>query len=150
MDNQTDILLRKIDELYKADVPELVYERAKLALLDYIGVTLAGTEAMKEKVKEYFAAAQPEAGIFTAIGVSTKCNLKDAVFLNGLHAHAMDFDDGTNAGIIHLGSPVFSVLLPLTQRCQADMKKLLRSAIIGYEMSYTLATTIQPRHKEMG
>lgn len=150
MGNRTDVLLQQIDEVYKADLPEHVYERARLALLDYIGVTLAGTEAMKERVKEYYAAVQPEAGDYIAIGVSAKCNLKDAVFLNGLHAHALDFDDGTNAGIIHLGSPVFSVLLPLAQNCHADMEKFLRAAIIGYEMSYTLATTIQPKHKEIG
>lgn len=150
MENQTDILLQKIDELYKADMPEHVYERTKLALLDYLGVTLAGARDMRERVQEYFAAAQPETGQFSAIGVSTKCTLKDAVFLNGLNAHALDFDDGSNAGIIHLGSPVFSVLLPLAQSCQADMEKLLRSAMIGYEMSYTLATSIQPKHKEMG
>ena len=38
-------------------------------------------------------------------------SMNNAVFINGLNGHALDFDDGTNAGIIHLGSPIFSVLL---------------------------------------
>ena len=62
------------------------------------------------------------AGAFTAVGVKQKMGLKDAVFLNGLNGHALDFDDGTNTGIIHLGSPIFSVLLPLAQNMILHIK----------------------------
>ena len=37
-----------------------------------------------------------EPGEITAIGLGRKMNLKDAVFLNGLNGHELDFDDGTN------------------------------------------------------
>lgn len=49
----------------------------------------------------------PETGEFNTIGTGKRLSLKEAVFLNGLNAHALDFDDGTNSGIIHLGSPIF-------------------------------------------
>lgn len=49
----------------------------------------------------------PESGEFNAIGTGKRLALKEVVFLNGLNAHALDFDDGTNSGIIHLGSPIF-------------------------------------------
>ena len=76
--------------------------------------------------------------------------MKEAVFLNGLNAHALDFDDGTNSGIIHLGSPIFSLLLPLAQRYGTTIENLLKAAIVGYEASYTLAVSIQPKHKALG
>ena len=76
--------------------------------------------------------------------------MKEAVFLNGLNAHALDFDDGTNSGIIHLGSPIFSLLLPLSQRYGNTVAEVLRAAIIGYEASYTMAVSIQPKHKALG
>ena len=76
--------------------------------------------------------------------------LKEAVFLNGLNSHALDFDDGTNSGIIHLGSPIFSLLIPLSQRYGIGITNMLKAAITGYEASYTMAVSIQPRHKAMG
>ena len=67
-----------------------------------------------------------------------------------MNAHALDYDDGTNSGIIHLGSPVFSLLLPLAERFDVPLDIMLRSAVIGYEVSYTLAISIQPTHKQLG
>mgnify|MGYP000040148715 CR=1 FL=1 len=60
------------------------------------------------------------------------------------------FDDGTNSGIIHLGSPIFSLLLPLAQRYDIKLEEMLKAAVIGYEVSYTMAVSIQPGHKAMG
>ncbi|MBR3334669.1 MAG: MmgE/PrpD family protein, partial [Clostridia bacterium] len=76
--------------------------------------------------------------------------LKEAVFLNGLNGHALDFDDGTNSGIIHLGSPIFSLLIPLAQRYNITIDEMLKAAVVGYEASYTMAVSIQPGHKAMG
>ena len=131
----TDIFLVRIRNAFADEIPERVYKRAKESLLDYIGVTLAGAEAISDKLQAYLQFAEPEAGAFTAVGVKQKMGLKDAVFLNGLNGHALDFDDGTNTGIIHLGSPIFSVLLPLAQKYDITYKKFLKAAVIGYETS---------------
>lgn len=132
------------------DIPEPVMERAKRSLLDYLAVTCAGAEFQKDKLQRYFDFAQPEEGRFKAIGTGKNLVLKEAVFLNGLNGHALDFDDGTNSGIIHLGSPIFSLLLPLCQRYDIGIEQMLRAAIVGYEASYTMAVSIQPIHKAMG
>ena len=125
-------------------------ERAKKSLLDYLAVTCAGATFQKEKLKGYYDFAKPEEGEFKAIGTNRNLVLKEAVFLNGLNAHALDYDDGTNSGIIHLGSPIFSLLIPLSQRYGIGIDDLLHAAIIGYEVSYTLAVSIQPHHKALG
>ena len=57
------------------------------------------------------------------------------MFLNGLNGHALDFDDGTNSGIIHLGSPIFSLLIPLAQRYKISVEDMLKAAIIGNEIN---------------
>ncbi len=119
-------------------------------MLDYIGVTLAGAKANRLRLEAYLANADPETGRSTLIGMNMKTNLKEAVFLNGLNAHTLDMDDGTNHGIIHLGSPIFSVLIPLAERNHISIENMLRAAIIGYEASFTMAVSIQPRHKAMG
>lgn len=139
-----------IDNVAKKAIPGEVMARARRSLLDYLAVTCAGAEFQKQKLEGYFAFAEPEEGAFKAIGTGKNLVLKEAVFMNGLNAHALDFDDGTNSGIIHLGSPIFSLLIPLSQRYDKSIDELLRATVIGYEASYTMAVSIQPKHKALG
>ena len=148
--NRSIEFLNAVDGVRKKDMPIEVIERAKNSLLDYLAVTCAGAAFQKEKLDKYFAFAQPEEGKFRAIGTGKDLALKEAVFLNGLNGHALDFDDGTNSGIIHLGSPIFSLLLPLAQRYGKTVEEVLKATIVGYEASYTMAVSIQPGHKAMG
>ncbi|MBR3016530.1 MAG: MmgE/PrpD family protein [Clostridia bacterium] len=142
--------LHSIDSVWKTPVPDEVMVRAQRSLLDYLAVTCAGAEFQKDKLEKYWAFAQPEEGKFRVIGTGKDTVLKEAVFLNGLNGHALDFDDGTNSGIIHLGSPIFSLLIPLAQRYDIGVNDMLKAAIVGYEASYTMAVSIQPGHKAMG
>lgn len=148
--NISEEFLKNIHELQKKEIPQPVMDRAKQSLSDYLAVTSAGVKFQFDKLKKYYEFAMPEKGEFTVIGTNQKLVLKEAVYLNGLNAHALDFDDGTNSGIIHLGSPIFSLLLPLAQRYDIDLEKMLKAAVIGYEASYTMAVSIQPGHKAMG
>lgn len=148
--NRSIEYLKMVDDIWKTPVPEIVMTRSRRSLLDYLAVTCAGARFQEDKLKKYWAFAQPEEGKFRAIGTGKDLVMKEAVFLNGLNGHALDFDDGTNSGIIHLGSPVFSLLLPLSQRYGIGVRDVLRAAIIGYEASYTMAVSIQPGHKAMG
>lgn len=142
--------LKNVDVLSNEKKKIGVNPRAFLSLLDYIAVTSAGARFQSDKLKSYCDFIEPETGSFTAVGTGKKFALKETVFLNGLNGHALDFDDGTNAGIIHLGSPIFSLLLPLAQKFDISVKKLLKAAVIGYETSFTLAISIQPGHKALG
>lgn len=148
--NKSLEFLKAIDGVWKTPVPQEVMARARRSLLDYIAVTCAGAAFQKDKLEKYYAFAQPEEGKFKAIGTGRDFVLKEAVFLNGLNGHALDFDDGTNSGIIHLGSPIFSLLIPLAKRHGISVEDMLRAAITGYEASYTMAISIQPGHKAMG
>lgn len=148
--NVSQSFFAEIDKIAKREIPVEVMERAKRSLLDYLAVTCAGAAFQKGKLNRYFDFSQPEKGDFKAIGTAKNLVLKEAVFLNGLNAHALDFDDGTNSGIIHLGSPIFSLLLPLSQRYGITIENMLKAAIAGYEASYTLAVSIQPKHKALG
>jgi 2-methylcitrate dehydratase PrpD len=146
--NKTDLFLRNINELKTKEIPATVKLKFKLSLLDYIGVTLAGVKAQGEKLAVMITEA--DEGNTPVIGIDKKLSMENAIFYNGLNAHALDFDDGTNTGIIHLGSPVFSVLLPMAKRNRIPADTFMKAALIGYETSFTMAVTIQPKHKERG
>lgn len=146
--NKTDLFLLSINEFSQKPIPEPVKLRFKLALLDYIGVTFAGVKAQGDRLPEMIS--ETDDGKSPVIGIDKDLAMENAVFYNGLNAHALDFDDGTNAGIIHLGSPVFSVLLPIAARQHVAADEFIRAAIVGYEAAFTMAISIQPKHKELG
>lgn len=148
--NKTKVFISNILSIIEKNLDNEVIKKSKRSLLDYIGVTLAGTTALKEKFDKYMEFSNPEPGKITAVGLNKKMTMKDAVFFNGLNGHALDFDDGTNMGIIHLGSPIFSVLLPIAQKYEIDSEKFFKAVVIGYETSFTMAVSIQPKHKQLG
>lgn len=148
--NQSIKFLKEIDQFSKQKIPEKVLFRARRALLDYIAVSFAGAKFNEHRLNKYLDFFQPELGKFNAVGMKQNFVLKETVFFNGLNSHTLDFDDGTNSGIIHLGAPIFSVLIPLGQKYNKNLDDLIKAAIIGYEVSYTLAVSIQPIHKKMG
>lgn len=148
--NKTDFFITSVKSIENEEFTVALRTRAKCALLDYIGVTLAGLKEQIEQIKSLEESFFDGEGTVYPIGMNSPKSLNNAVFLNGLNGHALDFDDGTNAGIIHLGSPIFSVLLALAQKYDFDGETLLKSAILGYETSFTMAKTIQPVHKQRG
>ncbi|MBR6872260.1 MAG: MmgE/PrpD family protein [Ruminococcus sp.] len=148
--NRTICFLDNVKKLSEGLPFDRLKKRTAESLLDYLAVTGAGAKFQEDKLAGYYAFAEPESGGFTAVGTGKKLALKEAVFLNGLNGHALDFDDGTNAGIIHLGSPIFSLLLPLAQKYDISVEDMLRAAVIGYEVSFTMALSIQPGHKALG
>ena len=94
--NKSIEFLKAVDGVWKTPIPEEVITRARHSLLDYLAVTCAGAVFQKDKLEKYFAFAEPEKGKFRAIGTGKDMVLKEAVFLNGLNSHALDFDDGTD------------------------------------------------------
>lgn len=147
--NRTDKFLSSINEASDKWIPGNVIEKLKLLLLDYIGVTLAGADIQKNKIYRMLA-EEDESGQWPIIGMNTNSTLKNAIFYNGLNSHTLDFDDGVNQGIIHLGSPIFSALLPLANKYKANGREVLAAAVAGYETSFTMAMSIQPVHKKSG
>ena len=89
--NNTELFLDRMTELFKTPIPGHVIAKARLSLLDYLGVTLAGARGIEDKIANYLKFVNPEPGEITAIGLGRRMNLKDAVFLNGLNGHALDF-----------------------------------------------------------
>lgn len=146
--NRTRDFLGALGKVELAGVPDAVLQRCEEALLDYIGVTYAGVAAQRSKIVDLMALEDD--GPVHPLGSGQGISMQGAVFINGLNAHALDLDDGVNAGIIHLGSPVFSLLLPLASKHRVDGRRFLEAAILGYEAAWTLAFSIQPAHKKRG
>ncbi|MFB9808880.1 MmgE/PrpD family protein [Haladaptatus pallidirubidus] len=134
------------------DIPESVTEHAKLMIRDTLGVSIAATKTQPfERIR---AAKRQDLnhGLSTARvpGTPIRASLGDAGLLNGILAHALDFDDVHPDMGGHPSSPVLSALLPISEQQNASGKEFLRAFILGTEVEITLANVLNPGHYERG
>lgn len=149
-DNLTDKFIDDLYDLSSADFPDSVVLQAKRCLLDYLGATFAGAQMLKEKgnkLLNYLGETQGDAAV---IGFNKKAGIENVVLMNGLSAHVAELDDGVRFGGVHLGSPIFSALLPVAEKEKVKGADLLLGIITGYEAAVRIASAIQPSHYNCG
>lgn len=146
----TSKYIRRIYHLTQTELPESAFSQAKRCLLDYLGVTLAGSNMLHQKGSRFLDESGMHDGNLSVIGFNTKSNLYHAALINGMCAHVAELDDGVRQGSIHPGASVISSLFPLAQQYKTDGKSFLKGMVIGYEAAILLANSIQPSHRNKG
>lgn len=114
-------------------IPQSVNSAARMALLDYLGVRLAGTRIM---------GAQCNA-VYQNLGDS----MLTRAMMGGIYAHVVELDDGHRIGMVHPGATVISGLLAVAEDIPVSTDAFLRGIIVGYEVTIRLACAVQPGHK---
>lgn len=148
--NLTDVFVDNLYNFSKRSFSETEILHAKKCLLDYIGVTLAGTKAYEEVENCLFKTCLLEGNSSIIIGTSKRATPPIAALINGISAHAVELDDGQRFGNIHPGAPIISALLAVTESFEVTMEDLWRGILTGYECILRLACSIQPGHKLKG
>ena len=145
----TDRLVNHLVTLSETELLEVDKRQVRRCLTDYLGVTYAGAQILKDKAEAYHDLAG-STGSFRALGFSRPVQLTTAAFLNGLFSHVAELDDGDRFGMFHPGAPIFSALLPLIQKYPVSTSGFEKAIICGYEASMLIARTMQPHLKERG
>ena len=83
------------------DVPAAVVDRARLHILDAIGLGLAASVQDFGISAVRGAGAMGESGTCSVIGRPERLAMRDAAMVNGVLTHGLDFDDTHLASIIH-------------------------------------------------
>ncbi len=137
------------------DLPKEVIEKARLSFLDYLAVTLngsrtpSGVAAYKLHTSAFGTIHDDYIKFSTVIG-HNKSNYIVAGLINGISAHALDFDDGHSMAQIHPGAIVFSTALALAESHIKTGKEFLEASVIGYEVAIALSKMINPSHRNKG
>jgi len=148
--NITDRYVNSLYALKDKKFDDLTIHKAKLCILDYIGVTLAGSRFLEGKIEEIvknFDSINSEIKIY---GLDIKCSVENAIFINGLSSHVLELDDGVRFGALHPGAPILSTLLPVAHKYNLSGENLIKGLVIGYEASINLGYSIQPGHYNKG
>lgn len=146
--NHTALLLKGLDTVCTQERLLRVSSKARLALLDYLGCTIAGAFVNDDKCKSYIKFS--ETGTIPVLGTCQKTTLQTAALLNGINSHLLELDDGHRRGALHVGGPIFSALLAVAAREHICADDLIRGIVVGYESSIRLACAIQPDNKLKG
>jgi 2-methylcitrate dehydratase PrpD len=117
---------------------ERIRERAKLHILDVIGTALAATRFEFSHRALAGLLSLGENGAHTVIGMPVRLALRDAVLLNGILAHGLDYDDTHPGAIVHPSSSAFPCTLGVAEKVNASGKDLLAA----YVMAVDVATRI--------
>lgn len=152
MENATMMLAKFISELKYDQLSENNINRAKMAILDYIGALLAGYDkdsTLGEKLTELII---HNGGIeeATIIGPAVKVPLANAALANGVLSHVAELDDGHRIARGHPGVAVVSAALSTSEYLKSGGKDLITAVVAGYDIFVRIAASINPSHLNRG
>lgn len=118
------------------NIPSPVIERAKLHLLDTLGVALAGSIQENGINGRNGLNAMPNTGGKCHVwGSQFKLSPAYAALANGIAAHALDFDDTHTDSIVHGSAVLTPLVMALAEDLEIDGKSLLTAYIAGWEVA---------------
>ena len=133
-----------------AKLPEATVHTARRAILDTLGVTLAGAgedTAVRARTLIEHRRGRAEA---TVIGTGLRASIEDAALVNGVAAHALDYDDVQASLSGHPSVPVLPPALALAEREGLSGAALLTAFVVGVEIEAKLGRAVNPAHYETG
>lgn len=138
-----------ISTLSSSEIPDSGLRVAERAILDTVGVTLAG--ARTDAAEAALAAIGTTDGSTTVIGRDESLGLPEAVFVNGTAGHALDFDDVALAATDgHPSVPMIAPIFAVGEREGSNGRELLTAFVAGFEAQSYLSRPISPGHYEGG
>lgn len=124
--------------------------RARLCLLDWLGVTIAGSSEPLVTILAQDADVGHGMRSQRLIGRQEVTGLRDAVLINGTAGHALDYDDGMPVMIGHPSVAILPALLALAVDGDVGGDQLLRSVVAGCEAAGRIGLMMGPDHYDRG
>jgi 2-methylcitrate dehydratase PrpD len=128
------------------DIPPKALRVAREAIMDCVGVAIAGSQEPAGQITSDWArdaAGAPQACVW---GHGFRTSTHDAAMVNGTAAHALDYDDVTWGLIGHPSVSLTSCLFALGERLGKSGREVLHAYVVGFEVMAKIGRTTQPLH----
>lgn len=142
-------LAKRINSLSFDDLPDEAIHWAKVGVLDYLGVTLAGSREQAPRLA-LEALGTPAPGPAALLGMARRAGALDAALVNGAAAHALDFDDCNNTFGGHPSVPILPALFALADESGASGRDFLAAYVTGFEVETKIALAVHFHHYMKG
>jgi len=146
----TQVLAEKAAGLRYDDLSSAARELARQCVLDYYGVALAGAgdELVYHLLDEMAdAGGAPQASV---IGHALRLPILSAALVNGVAAHALDYDDVNMAMPGHPSVAILPGLLALAELKGSSGRDVITAFVAGYETACRIGAALQPGHYDLG
>jgi 2-methylcitrate dehydratase PrpD len=132
------------------DLPQDVVEWARQTLLDWFGVTLAGSREELARILRDEAVEQGGRPVATVVGGDFKTGTQQAALVNGATAHALDYDDAHFLATVHSGVVTISGMLALAEERGASGRDFVTALAAGFEAVAAVAAFVGDKHYRLG
>jgi len=136
-------LLPALVGLLHRPIPERLFFRARLHLLDWLGCAVQGHDRIGHVLSA--SLQQQPAGPCNAL-FSGRCGWLEALQVNAGLGNVAEMDDVHRLSTLHPGPIVIPVALALTQQTQGTLKDCLVALIRGYETAIRIGRSLGAGH----
>ena len=146
-------IVKFIVETDYGNIPEKARQVAKNAILDWVGVTIAGSREPVAQITTSYAKRLnviDEAGV---IGGAFRTSTELAAWVNGAAGHALDYDDTFPNSVgynFHPTVPILPAVLALGERCNSPATDVIAAYIVGIEVESRVGATIGRYNSDIG
>jgi len=127
-------------------LPPAVQRQARMALLDVLGATLAGTLTPVSQITAEFAVHTWPGDEVTLLLQDRRASVIGAAFANGYAANGLDIDDCALYTKGHPGAQVFPTALALAESLGLGGAEMLAGLVVGYEVAHRAARIWHATH----
>ncbi|MEZ5559915.1 MAG: MmgE/PrpD family protein [Pseudomonadales bacterium] len=150
MKQPTRALAERIAAARYGQLPDTARTVGRQALLDYLGVTIAGAEEPLSRILREQALEEggnPQAQL---IARPERVSVRQAALINGAAGHAHDYDDVHDAMIGHPTVPVAPAVLALAERLGSPGTALLTALCAGIDAECAVGRYVGASHYAKG
>jgi 2-methylcitrate dehydratase PrpD len=148
-------IAKKIHAIHYDGLPAEAVRWAKAAILDTVGVTLAGAAEPCAQIAAGVLGLGQADGQCLIFGSGRRAAPLDAALVNGTAAHALDFDDVSNSLGGHPSAPILPALFALGEVLDCREKPIggrdfIAAYVAGFETETRIARGVHFHHYEKG
>lgn len=133
-----------------ARLPSEVRHAVRRAMLDSLGVTIAGATHPATRMVVDTLPELTGAGSATIVGFRRRTDVVGATLANGVMAHVLDWDDTLLPTRLHLSATLVPALLAAGETHDISGRDLIATFAVGFEIQARLADAISPVMPERG
>jgi 2-methylcitrate dehydratase PrpD len=120
--------VRKISSLV---LPERVIERTRHAVLDWLGVSIAGAQQPSARAAQRVLKAEGGNPVAQVVGTPYRLTARQAALAVGIASHAIDYDDMGIGG--HPSAVVLPAVFAVAEELDKDGPTTIQGILSGYE-----------------
>ena len=143
-------LAAKVSAFGPADVTPAAVNLARTAIIDTLGVTLAGAGEPAAALLRDLPGATAADGPCTVFGTTLRAGELEAAFANGVASHALDYDDFSEPMGGHQSVPLVAPLMAVAEARGFSGAQVIEAYLVGIETEIRFARAVNFVHYDKG